>query len=118
MQKVAELPLSVTITIPSTKPPYCRHRLTLSRGPSSRLRVEIESFMGGVDGPSRIEMGPLARFAGVLRDAYKMPARDLLTTLGAAGCSLQLLAEVGADLHGPQLWDAPEQPEQPTKEIV
>jgi len=56
-------------------PPYARHRVTLLRGHSGRLQVEIESFLPhDQQTPARIEMGPVAKTVRTLAKLGLDPA--------------------------------------------
>lgn len=56
-------PLAV-LDVVGDRLPYVRHRVTLRRGYSTRLHVEIESFVPqDHQTPARIEMGPVSKCA-------------------------------------------------------
>lgn len=59
-----------TFDVGGNRTPYQRHRVTLRRGHSGRLHVEIESFLASdAQTPARIEMGPVPR---VVRSLAKL----------------------------------------------
>ena len=91
----------VSVCLPGAKPPYRKHLLTLSRGSTGRLKIEIESFRPGETGVSRIEMGPLHKFARTLKDKYSCTGAELAASLEYCGCSARLIAEVCEDMALP-----------------
>ena len=70
----------------------------LSRGSTGRLKVEIESFRVGEQGPSRIEMGPLHKLARSLKERYSFTGEQMVQILGYLGSSARLIAEVAEDM--------------------
>lgn len=88
----------VSVCLPGAKPPYRKHLLTLSRGSTGRLKIEIESFRPGETDVSRIEMGPLHKLARTLKDKYNCTGAELAASLGYCGCSARLIAEVCEDM--------------------
>jgi hypothetical protein len=91
----------ISMCLPAVKAPYRKHLLTLSRGATGRLKVEIESFMPGEQGPSRVEMGPLHQMARTLSVRYHCDAKHLISNLERTGYSARLMAEVEQDLALP-----------------
>lgn len=88
----------VSVCIPNARPPYRKHLMTLSRGATGRLKVEIESFRVGEQSPSRIEMGPLHKLARTLREKYNFTGEQMAQILHYLDCSARLIAEVAGDM--------------------
>lgn len=88
----------VSMALPGVRPPYRKHLMTLSRGSTGRLKVEIESWRPGEQGPSRIEMGPLHKLARSLKERYSFTGEQMVQILGYLGSSARLIAEVAEDM--------------------
>lgn len=89
----------VSMALPRPRAPYRKHLLTLSRGATGRLKVEIESWRSGEEHPSRIEMGPLHKLARTLTERYQYTGDDMVQTLQYLSCSARLIAEAAEDLR-------------------
>ena len=89
----------VALSLPGNGTPYRKHLMTLSRGSTGRLKVEIESFRVGDLDASRIEMGPLHKLARTLKSKYNYTGADLVQTLEYLGYSARLSAEAAEDMQ-------------------